>query len=277
MNNYNRIVSEKIDYFDHHMNVLTDIENQLATEPLSQVEEEAFRQRYTLRSYEKRFFIRQFHAITKYLGDRILSMELGEYKTELEQFARDTKSGLKGYKIFLLYRRLRSIRPKVVVEYGAGSSTAIITSILEKNAKDFGIEGFLYSFEQNPDYFKPIHRCFPDNLRKRVQLIPSPLAYQRNFGYRELFYEMSPRLLPENIDVIFIDGPGRARSMPVIESEDAIFSGDLRRLNAERLWKYAFTDIRYFNSMYFQNVLRDCKVKENITMRTIEVFRNATK
>jgi len=251
-------------------NTLTAEEIKLACEPLSQDEAKAIERKLYLRSREKKYVMKKMHSLVRYLGEFILNHSLKLYNNDLLLFASQIRSPLKSYKIFLLYHYIRKLRPKVIVEYGSGSSTALISALLELNARDYGVDGSVISFEQNPDFYDPMMKYFPKSLIRRVQINISPIAYIYQDGYRQMFYKDSPRLLPKEVDFVFIDGPAPAYGMP--EERSVIFSGDMLRLAKERTWHYACTDIRYFNSMYFSKVIKRCCVSEKVILRSIQLM-----
>lgn len=250
-------------------NILGSEEMRMACLPLNDAESEAFLMRSRLRAREKTFLTRKMHRIVRALGEWILRNSLAEYHDELLAFASSVGTSFNGYKVYLLYSKIRKYRPLTMVEYGGGSSTALIAAMLEKNRRDFGVDGKLITFEQNEDFYNPMSQHFPESLRKRSTIVLSELGYEQHCGYREIFYRESPGKLPQRVDLVFIDGPASVPGMP--DRDSAIFSGDLRRLAGQRDWGRAFTDIRYFNLNYFADVLPECCVRPKVWQRTIEV------
>ncbi len=89
-------------------------------------------------------------------------------------------------------------RPRLVVEFGTGASTLIIARALQKAGG-----GTLISFEQHADFVDATRKWLADygleaDLRA-VPLRPSP------GNWPGLWYDHGP--LPENIDLMLVDGP----------------------------------------------------------------------
>lgn len=253
------------------LNCFCNNEYELLKDDLSLEEKSAIEYGKLLRTKEKTFLARNVQRIINKYGLWILGHHLKDFGQEIIFCEQKFGFKFKGYKVYLLWNALRGKRPQCIVEYGSGSSTILISAILHKNRIDFGVEGCLYSFEQNPVYYQLVGDAFPGRLLGNVKRIHSAVGYERYGEFREIFYKDSPEILPSNVDVVFIDGPA---AVPQMENSDSpIFSGDLRRLQLARKWKYAFTDIRYFNAKYFAEVMQDCVVSEKILYRTIEIKR----
>ena len=98
----------------------------------------------------------------------------------------------------LLVDHILEHRPKLVVEFGTGASTLIIARALQMAGG-----GELISFEQHADFVDATRQWLADygleaDLRA-VPLRPSP------GGWPGLWYDHGP--LPQNIDLMLVDGP----------------------------------------------------------------------
>lgn len=250
-------------------NTLLENEIRMAYEPPSEDEVCAMQRGLLLRKSEKTWIMRSLHRAIRSFGIWILDHPLRAFRDDLTLFATQIKSDLKPAKVFLLYRHIRRLRPQVVVEFGSGSSTAVIAALLELNFRDYGVDGRVISFEQNPAYYMPMAVSLPKAIMHRVQLNLSTIGYVKSDGYRQIYYEDCPDRVPDRVDLVFIDGPATATGMSM--DQPAIFSGDMARLSSVRRWGFACTDIRYFNSLYFSNAMKSCCVRENVILRSIEM------
>lgn len=254
---------------DTEYNTLTADEMALVRESLSPEESTALQRELYLRRRQKAWWLKGPRRMRNWFAGWIQRNRLDPFLDDLLKFTEEMGSHVSPYKVFLLYYHIRKLKPGVVVEYGAGSSTAFIAAMLELNARDFGVDGKVISFEQNPDWYSRETKYFPKALASRAEICLSPVGYLKSDGYRQIFYRDSPGVLPDPVDLIFIDGPAPVPVKGMSPEDVIIFSGDMVRFEKERSWRFAFTDIRYFNSLYFSKVLDHCRVTEQVLLRSI--------
>lgn len=98
----------------------------------------------------------------------------------------------------LLADHIEEAKPKLVVEFGTGASTLIIAKALERAGG-----GILISFDQHPDFVAATRDWLAEHgLEADLRAVPLTGA---SGGWPGLWYDHGP--LPDNIDLILIDGP----------------------------------------------------------------------
>jgi hypothetical protein len=109
---------------------------------------------------------------------------------------------------FLLHviERIRSDRPKNIVECGSGTSTIVLAHLL----KVLGIDSHIYTLE---NYQRSIHhvrrQLRQHDLEQFVTIIAVPLVKKRydGFGTDFQWYDLDPAAIPATIDLLIVDGP----------------------------------------------------------------------
>ncbi len=101
--------------------------------------------------------------------------------------------------LWFLYRLIRTRRPKTVLEFGSGCSTAVIANALQHNSS-----GHLYSLEVDPVWAQWTRRCLAPSLMPWVDLQVSRLTrttYRNIAVFRHLDI---PAISP---DIVYLDSP----------------------------------------------------------------------
>ncbi len=106
--------------------------------------------------------------------------------------------------LWYLYQDVRRLRPEVIYEFGSGLSTNIMAEALAVNAKDGGVDGRLYSFESEKQWWEVSDQWLDNQTRSFVELIYSPVRVEEMFGAKVFKYSGIPDLVP---DLVYLDGP----------------------------------------------------------------------
>lgn len=152
------------------------------------------------------------------------------------------------YKVVHFSRLVRKLKPRTVLELGSGASTILLTELLERNKRKYGIDYKLYSVEQSEKYYDYFKKNFPTN--ENVSMSLEKVLHIEDFNGRKVIkYENYPITDP---DLLYIDGP---------YDENPYINGDLLYLKP----KYAVNDGRKFNIPYFEE-------KTDFKMKRSELF-----
>lgn len=160
---------------------------------------------------------------------------------------------LKSRKVLPLASLFRKLKPKLVLELGAGGSTFYMAALLAQNEQRFGIRGRLISLEQAPDFYRQVQAAMPSSLAPYCDLRLCPIRLERIGEYRAISYD-----IPSDfgaVDLAYVDGPApvRAGGQPL---SHPIFSGDLVNLvRAGVRVRAAITDLRWLNHLFFRETL----------------------
>jgi len=121
--------------------------------------------------------------------------------SEIKRFKKDSLFSNKPYKhyakYYILYKRVKKMKPRYVLELGSGISTLIIGYALKENGK-----GTLISMEENSEYGKKVMSIIGDtypvemNIEGTVQDVYKGIKGDR--------YKKIPQ---KEYNLIFIDGP----------------------------------------------------------------------
>lgn len=109
----------------------------------------------------------------------------------------------------LLMHVLRIIRadaPRNIVECGSGTSTVAFAMLL----KALGQIGHIFSIENDNEYAELVREQLKDRgLEEMVTLIVAPLTEKTYSGLDHplRWYDIDKSLLPNSIDLLFVDGP----------------------------------------------------------------------
>ncbi len=110
--------------------------------------------------------------------------------------------------LYYLYAHIRERRPKVVLEFGSGMSTAVMAHALAKNG-----EGHLYSLDASERWAESTARALPTGLRKFATVEYRGPLQVNILGHSTFCFETPP---VDSADMIYVDGAAH---------EKAIFSG----------------------------------------------------
>ena len=94
-----------------------------------------------------------------------------------------------------LYEQVRAIRPREILECGAGISTGVLAYALMENAReDGGAPVRVTSMEDDRDWFETAQVRLPEAVRGVVDLIHSPKVDRFYTCFRGVQYESLPNL-----------------------------------------------------------------------------------
>jgi len=149
---------------------------------------------------------------------------MGLHSTQLEQLAVILKDGI-----------------TKVVEFGSGNSTQFLVDF----RKEHGLNFQVYSFDHHPTYcYKEQHVFLKSHRRDLVQC--SDMCFEDmfksgeydekcfinrqdeidNFSARNCFYDMTENDLPDDIDLVILDGPnGNGRSISFLHLKNKLSNG----------------------------------------------------
>ncbi len=108
-----------------------------------------------------------------------------------------------------LFRTIRRLKPRRVLELGTGVSTVVIGCALLANREE-GYDGSCVSMEEDEKWFSAAAALIPDALRPIINLVLSPTEEAAFSLYRGIRYKHVPA---GPYDFVFVDGPDyRAKS-----------------------------------------------------------------
>ena len=130
---------------------------------------------------------------------------------------------------------------KNVVEFGSGNSTQFLVDARKEHDLNFQI----HSFDHHPDYcynqqhdFLKSHRrdlvqcsdmCFEDMFKNGEydeKCFVNRQEERDNFSARNCFYDMTENDLPDDIDLVILDGPnGNGRSIAFLHLKNKLSNG----------------------------------------------------
>lgn len=117
------------------------------------------------------------------------------------------KSGSTGCKVtdyYFLYKAIRKLKPREVLECGTGVSTLVIAHALMENEKETGKHGRVTSMEEIRKWSDMAKELLPDVYSDRVEIVLSPTIED----YFSIFRGMRYRDVPQReYDFVFVDGP----------------------------------------------------------------------
>jgi predicted O-methyltransferase YrrM len=95
-------------------------------------------------------------------------------------------------------------KPKFILETGSGVSTLVIAYAIEK----FSLNSRLISLENNNTYLeKNLKLLALHGLCKYVDLIYAPLVESESSPQNLIWYNLSNKIIPQEIDMLVVDGP----------------------------------------------------------------------
>jgi hypothetical protein len=133
----------------------------------------------------------------------------GALSTIVEFMAkRFPQGGLPNYRdLWLLYRMVRERKPKTILEFGSGCSTAILAKALSDNGR-----GHLHSIDADPYWVKSTADCIPENLKSFCEVSYSPLQHIIYEGIPGFRHEKIPTVIP---DFCYLNGPPTTKERKV--------------------------------------------------------------
>lgn len=138
--------------------------------------------------------------------------------------------------LWYLYKTVRKTKPRAILEFGSGCSTAILAKALSDNR-----EGFLYSVDSSSDWTDSTTAAIPSFLKRFFEISYSPITVEiSQNGLRLVRHQKIPIVVP---NLVFLDGPPLAAgevAVDLLEMEDCFPPGfvlviDKRNENTEFL------------------------------------------
>lgn len=158
-----------------------------------------------------------------------------------------------------LYKAVRRVKPKSVLELGQGSSTMVIAFALRENEKE-GYPGKITAMEELEKYLLMGQNLLPDALKPFVNYALSPRV---DFEY-EIFRGVRYSEVPDiDFDFVFVDGP--LHTSP--KDGQFCFDADLIYILQRPVQSSPISglvDFRLSSSYVFQKLLGKEKVKFNM-------------
>lgn len=169
-------------------------------------------------------------------------------------YVEEARVQLKDYKVIQFTNLIRSLRPRVIYEFGAGGSTCLFAELLQDNHRKYGIKGELHSFEQSEDYYRRMSTAFPEDLRPYVTWHQCDTQYAWRGPYRALSYKKMHLNHPV-VDLVYVDGPDHIYGMEHFK-EYPFFNSDLIDLVGGGVTVgCVVNDVRWFNKPFFEHFL----------------------
>ena len=117
--------------------------------------------------------------------------------------------------------RVLQERPQVVVELGSGVSTLVLAYALKHTG-----QGRLLSIDHEEHYAQQTMEMLKKHgFDREVRILKAPLVIQNVEGFEYKWYDLSQHEIPENIDMLIVDGPpmrvqrhARYPALPLLES-----------------------------------------------------------
>jgi len=176
----------------------------------------------------------------------------------LREFVKKAGVRLIDYKVVQFTDLIRSKKPRVIYEFGAGGSTGLFAELLHENFGKYGIKGELHTFEQSKDYYQRLKSELPNELRPHVFFHYCEVKYKRVDGFRLLSYK-KPHLHHPTIDLVYVDGPDHIYD-GMHYKHYPFFNGDIIDLVQNGIEvRYAVNDGRWFNLPLYKKFLPSFK------------------
>lgn len=205
--------------------------------------------------------------------NRRIALENLKKNTELwsviSEYMKNTSStGVSWSDFDMLYKTIRKLKPKNILELGPGASTVVMAHALQENANE-GYHGKITAIEELEFYLKMSEELLPERLRPFVTYHLSPRV---DYNY-EIFRGVRYRDVPEiEYDFIFIDGPEHISPTDSQFTFDADFIYQLKRIKGE---VSGIIDYRLSTSFVIQTLFGNEKVKFNL-VKEITVIDKVT-
>lgn len=183
-----------------------------------------------------------------FLSSRLADIELGTWS-----LATDTLN--------FLEQQIQNLKPKVVLEFGSGVSTACLVRYMQELHGDSN-QVYVFSIEQDIDFTQNTEQLLEAlSLKKYCKVIYSPLRERVIKGFQTTCYDLSEDFLNEVLkdtrpEFVVIDGPAaepgaRFGTLPLVQPflssnawfflDDALRDGELK---AAQLWDRFLPDVR---------------------------------
>lgn len=109
--------------------------------------------------------------------------------------------------LWFLYRTVRRRKPKCIIEFGSGASTAVLAQALCDNyAENPEDRGRLYSFDAEEEWADVAAKTMPAHLRQFCEVSHHPVFREKYDGREVYRHENIPRdIVP---DLAYLDDPG---------------------------------------------------------------------
>ena len=131
-------------------------------------------------------------------NNRALWSELSSY------MEKSGSTGCSFIDYYVLYKRVKELKPTEVLECGTGVSTLVIAQALKENEQETGVKGRITSMEEVDEWANMAIDLLPDVYRDTVEIVVSPTVDD----YFSLFRGARYRDLPDReYDFVFVDGP----------------------------------------------------------------------
>lgn len=231
-----------------------DAIHDLARQPFTKEEEEAYADALLIGH-------RQCHPYIKHVIRRLAPWRaqrrlesFPDGGARLRIYVQKAGVALKDYKVIQFTDLIRSLRPRVIYEFGAGGSTCLFAELLQENHRKYGVQGELHTFEQSEDYYRRMSTTFPEDLRSYVTWHFCETQYARHGPYRALSYK-KPHLHHPVVDLVYVDGPDHIYGTEHFR-EYPFFNSDLVDLVGGGVTVgCAVNDVRWFNKPFFEHFL----------------------
>jgi hypothetical protein len=166
--------------------------------------------------------------------------------------------------LWFLYKTVRYRKPRVILEFGSGCSTAVFAQALADNqALSSQHSGYLYSVDADLYWFKDTAKSMPSHLKNFYEIIHSSLLHVDYEGTPAFQHANVPDVIP---NFLYLDGPAltkeRQVALDVLLMEDKLSADffmviDGRKTNTEFLKrhlkrKYAIRERKFFNNRVFK-------------------------
>jgi predicted O-methyltransferase YrrM len=147
-------------------------------------------------------------AYVRAIYDRLAQRQIAGCPTlhrELRAYLqRSGSTGCNHLDYWELYRAVRRLKPREILECGTGVSTVVLAIALAENERETGIKGRITSAEEIPKYFEMAKSIFPSAYAHYVDFVLSP-RIEDNIG---MFRGVRYRDIPNRpYDFVFVDGP----------------------------------------------------------------------
>ncbi|MCC6947035.1 MAG: class I SAM-dependent methyltransferase [Bradyrhizobiaceae bacterium] len=155
-----------------------------------------------------------------------------------------------------LVRHIQHNPVRTIVECGCGTSTVVMAHAL----KNFGRESHILTIENDPAFAEQLQKELRSRgLEDYVTIVVAPLIEKRypDFGHTFHWYDLGAAAIPDNIDLLFVDGPyGKVNSharfpagpelLPKMAPNGHIIVDDAKRKDESelgRLWRTYYPDL----------------------------------
>lgn len=231
-----------------------DAIHDLARQSFTQEEAEAYTEAFLIGHLQCHPYYK--HIVRRFAPWRALRRleHLQDSGARLLAYVAQARVELKDYKVIQFTDLIRSLRPHVIYEFGAGGSTCLFAELLQENHCKYGIKGELHTFEQSEDYYWRMSTAFPEDLRPYVTWHRCETQYARRGPYRALSYK-KPHLHHPVVDLVYVDGPDHIYGLEHFK-EYPFFNSDLVDLvEGGVAVGCAINDVRWFNKPFFEHFL----------------------